>query len=583
MRRFAILSLLALSACDAAPVPCGALPQVTVNAGESSSVTACFTDANGDMLSYTATSSNTAVATVSISGTSITVAGVAPGNASVTVTATDPGGLQAQQSFQVMVPNRAPQRVGTIPALTVRVGDAATVDVSPYFSDPDGDSLTYTASSSNTTVATVAVAGDMVYASSWVAGSATLTVTATDPGGLFAETTVSLTVLGGVCDRTPQVRDRIVRVTGAASCGAVTDAAIAGIRSLRLEGRGIMDLQEGDFAGLSGLDTLALHGNALTILPTRVFAGLSNLEVLTLYGNRLWTLPAEVFAGLSNLEVLALSSNRLWTLPAEVFAGLSNLQVLNLSGNALTILPTRVFAGLSNLEVLALSGNRLSTLPAEVFAGLSNLQVLNLAGNEGNNDLTTLPPGVLAGLSSLAALYLDDNGLTTLPAGVFAGLSELRWLGLSDNDLTGPIPRELGSLSNLELLRLDGNALAGAIPSELGNLSKLQTLSLFNNGRLSGPLPLALESLPLRRFRYYATNLCVPEDASFRAWLDAISEHEGTGVDCLRRLTDNSADDRRPEWNDDGEKIAFESYRGGDSEIYVMDANGSNLKRLTNN
>ncbi|MDE2761301.1 MAG: leucine-rich repeat domain-containing protein, partial [Gemmatimonadota bacterium] len=491
---------------------------MTVNAGESSSVTACFTDANGDMLSYTATSSNTAVATVSISGTSITVAGVAPGNASVTVTATDPGGLQAQQSFQVMVPNRAPQRVGTIPALTVRVGDAATVDVSPYFSDPDGDSLTYTASSSNTTVATVAVAGDMVYASSWVAGSATLTVTATDPGGLFAETTVSLTVLGGVCDRTPQVRDRIVRVTGAASCGAVTDAAIAGIRSLRLEGRGIMDLQEGDFAGLSGLDTLALHGNALTILPTRVFAGLSNLEVLTLYGNRLWTLPAEVFAGLSNLEVLALSSNRLWTLPAEV------------------------------------------------FAGLSNLQVLNLAGNEGNNDLTTLPPGVLAGLSSLAALYLDDNGLTTLPAGVFAGLSELRWLGLSDNDLTGPIPRELGSLSNLELLRLDGNALAGAIPSELGNLSKLQTLSLFNNGRLSGPLPLALESLPLRRFRYYATNLCVPEDASFRAWLDAISEHEGTGVDCLRRLTDNSADDRRPEWNDDGEKIAFESYRGGDSE-----------------
>ena len=60
MRRFALLSVLALSACESqeTPTACGPIPQATVNAGETTVVTACFTDANGDMLSYTATSSN---------------------------------------------------------------------------------------------------------------------------------------------------------------------------------------------------------------------------------------------------------------------------------------------------------------------------------------------------------------------------------------------------------------------------------------------------------------------------------------------------------------------------------------------
>ena len=105
----ACASLIALGvvACDnpQPPTSCGPLPQVTVNAGESTTVTACFNDPNGDMLTYSATSSNPGVATASISGTSVTVRAVAPGNASVTVTAADPEGLQGQQSFQVTVPS----------------------------------------------------------------------------------------------------------------------------------------------------------------------------------------------------------------------------------------------------------------------------------------------------------------------------------------------------------------------------------------------------------------------------------------------------------------------------------------------
>ena len=53
----------------------------------------------------------------------------------------------------------------------------------------------------------------------------------------------------------------------------------------------------------------------------------------------------------------------------------------------------------------------------------------------------------------------------------------------------------------------------------------------------------------------------------------------------LARLTNNATFDGRPAWSPDASKIAFESDRDVlfISEIYVMDADGSNPVRLTNN
>ena len=46
------------------------------------------------------------------------------------------------------------------------------------------------------------------------------------------------------------------------------------------------------------------------------------------------------------------------------------------------------------------------------------------------------------------------------------------------------------------------------------------------------------------------------------------------------RLTDESSD-TSPSWSPDGGRIAFSSGRDGNREIYVMQADGSNLTRIT--
>jgi Tol biopolymer transport system component len=49
----------------------------------------------------------------------------------------------------------------------------------------------------------------------------------------------------------------------------------------------------------------------------------------------------------------------------------------------------------------------------------------------------------------------------------------------------------------------------------------------------------------------------------------------------VKRLTNDSTWDGDPGWSPDGTKIAFLSLRDGDYEIYLMNADGSDLKRLT--
>ena len=93
--------------------------------------------------------------------------------------------------------NRAPETVGSISDRTMTAGQSATLDASSYFSDPDGDRLTYSARSSSSDVASAGVSGSTVTIDAVSQGTATIRVTATDPGGLSAEQSFTVTVGGG--------------------------------------------------------------------------------------------------------------------------------------------------------------------------------------------------------------------------------------------------------------------------------------------------------------------------------------------------------------------------------------------------
>ena len=185
---------------NSAPVRTATIPTQTVSlsgSAETVNLDSYFSDPDGNPLTYTATSSNTSKATVDVSEATLTITGVATGWTTITVNVTDNSNAGAQQSFSVnVVSNRSPISVGSIPNQTVRVGETAgTVDLSSYFSDPDGNPLTYTATSSNTSKATVSVSGATLTITAVAAGSATISVTATDPSNASRSRSFSTTVL----------------------------------------------------------------------------------------------------------------------------------------------------------------------------------------------------------------------------------------------------------------------------------------------------------------------------------------------------------------------------------------------------
>ena len=90
--------------------------------------------------------------------------------------------------------NQAPRAVGAIPAQDLGATDTARVDLSQYFTDDDGDQLTYSATSGSAFISSVA--GSILSIIGRARGQGTLTATARDPDGLSATQQASVNVRG---------------------------------------------------------------------------------------------------------------------------------------------------------------------------------------------------------------------------------------------------------------------------------------------------------------------------------------------------------------------------------------------------
>ena len=410
-----------------APAAVGSIPAQTVMAGEvvSLDVTSYFSDPDGDALTYSAMTSAPAVASPTVSGSTLTIAGVSAGSATVTVTAQDPGGLTAIQSVSVTVerPNAAPTASGTIPAQILEAGSDVSFNLAEYFSDPDGDALTFAASSSNTSVATTQLSGSLLTIAGVAPGDATVTATATDPGDLSAEQTVMVTVEEASMDR-EILRTLYIQTEGADwknDSNWLSDGALSSWYGVTTDDR-------------DRVTHLELADNRLENSIPRELGGLKQLVRLDLNANR----------GLEGM------------IPREL-GDLENLEWLDLSESLF-------FAR--------------GTLPPE-FGKLKKLK------------------------------HLD--------------LSEIIFFGTEDPT----IPAEWGDMESLEKLDLSHVGLREKVPPQLGNLKNLRWLDISYNV-FQGSIPREFMNLKLEKFDWRATQqLCAPADEEFQAWLKSIPDQVG--------------------------------------------------------
>ena len=157
-----------------------------------------------DDATYDASSSDDTVVTASVADTTLTVTAKGSGTANVTVTAKDRDGTVAQ-TFSVTVaavvvpPSNGPPLSKTIPDASLQVGGTKMLTLSRYFTDPEGDSLTYSAVSDKPAIAAVTDpdADSMITITAVAAGTAMITVTANDstndavPQTFYVDTTTS--------------------------------------------------------------------------------------------------------------------------------------------------------------------------------------------------------------------------------------------------------------------------------------------------------------------------------------------------------------------------------------------------------
>ncbi len=411
--------------------------------------------------------------------------------------------------------NRPPVAAGALPDRRLEsAGAVLQVDVSQAFADPEGEVLTYTASSSAPWRVRAQAAGAVVTLTGAGGGAATIRVAATDPGGLSVSSSFAATV-DGPADTDPQDsaesdRAALEGLYDAAGGAGWADSANWMTAAPLGEWYGVTTDVAGRVTGVELVD----NGLAGWLPPA--LGSLARLETLVLVGGELTGPIPAALGNLANLERLELGVLALTGVIPGALGRLVNLRELFLDDNGLTGPIPAALGNLVNLERLDLRWNALTGPVPSWLGNLSKLRSLDLTGN----GLAGHLPAALGNLVNLERLDLRWNALTGPVPSWLGNLPQLRRLSLAQNDLTGGLPNTLASLANLQYLNLYGNDLTGTIPAALGGLANLRGLNLANNWGLAGPLPAGLEESALEELDIFVTRTCAP--AAWKEWLATI-------------------------------------------------------------
>lgn len=526
------------------PVVRDSIPDAELFPGDSVLIdlSAHFSDPDGDTLVFAAETSDERVAVVSLSGSAATVLAVGAGTANITVTATDPGGLAAAQTFAATVTNRPPMVTDSLPDVGLRPGESIEIDLTSHFIDPDRDTLVFAATTSDERVAIADVSGSTLEVTLVSVGTAEITVTARDPGGLGASQRFSVTPL----NRAPVVTDPLPdrKLTGRLpvsidlsshfadpdgdSLGFAAETTHDGVVAVllsesllvltpRARGNATITVTAEDTNGLAVTATFSAtvpNGQPVTTESIRrkplPRGGSTEIDLSAYFSD-----PDEDALRFSaetsdpRVATATVSGSRL-TIRA-VGSGTAEITLIGRDPDDLSVAHSfSVTVAPANPDRAALvalyeatggprwekADNWLTSAPLGSWHGVwldrtGRVHDLSLR----SNSLSGMIPPEIGWLSELTSLSLGNNSLRGEIPAELGRLGNLTRLDLGENKLTGPIPAELGELANLTRLELDNNALSGPIPRELSRLGRLTALHLHDN-RLTGSIPSELGQIP---------------------------------------------------------------------------------------
>ena len=232
--------------------------------------------------------------------------------------------------------------------------------------------------------------------------------------------------------------------------------------------------------------------------------------------------PAEL-GQLAYLDSLDVAANDLTgSIPVELVQ-LERLDIMYLSGNILTGPIPAELGQMTSLKEMSLGVNQLSgPIPAEL-GQMSGLVILSLVYNK----LSGAIPPELGQLANLERFHLGENQLSGEIPPEIGQLANLERLSLAENQLSGEIPPEIGQLAKLRTLYLSENELEGAVPDEIGDIPRLNIMRLDGNADLSGELPRSFVNSPIHDLWLHGTQICVPPDAGFKAWVSGMDDAQG--------------------------------------------------------
>lgn len=424
-----------LNVTNAAPVLSTVSDQSMSYATDTLDVTLSATDGNSDTVTFSATSSQSAV-TATTSGSTLTLDPDASfrGDSTITVTATD-GIEQVTQTFVLTVTNSTPV-LSTVSDQTISHA-TDTLDITLSATDADSDTVTYSAVSSESQV-TVSVSGAVLTLdpAALYTGTATITVTAADAENQTTQTfdltvTNQAPVLTTISDQTISHNTDTLDITLSASDGD-SDTLTLGVTAAYFDPVEVLahqlDQAHDFFAATSenenllGLSEKWFRGDTTAwyyILPTgEIFLWGGSIGSSTSQG----TLNSTYHSDLTNLfDVAAPTSS-------------SVAATTSITGSTLTVDPDITFVGSFTITVTATDGiaqdsesfDFTVTNSAPSLTAVSDQQIsyttdtldVTLSASDGDGDTVTLS---VASSSTDVTASLSGSTLTLDPASSFRG------------------------------------------------------------------------------------------------------------------------------------------------------------------